>query len=232
MSSSIRPAVHKRYSSATCRYAEKLDLLPPVTTKEGAGGHKILALTAGLASLPEIEQRLLKLLVEERDRCRFSARCEDGALGPISDVLDVYIVGAGYGSTYAGLVLLIITLLLRSAALLKLTVRMHAIITSPSVARTHDPVGAWGNFAATFRELLIATENPEQIVFWTFTGAAIRNEGHTKLLNSLTPWGCSTGTLVAGDRDEVANSIALTLFFLSHIGRSQGTMGQSSSQLP
>jgi len=200
----------------TRRYAAKLESLPNVTTKEGAGGHKILALAAGLAALPEIEQRLLKLLVEERDRCRFNARCEEGTHGPLSDVLDVYFAGAGYGSTFSGLVLLMVSLLLRTAGLLKLTVRVHVIITSPSVARTHDPVGAWSNFASTFRALLIAMEDPSCIVFHGLDGSEIRNESQKKLVHSLVPWGASTGTLVAGDRDEVANSIALTITYLAH----------------
>jgi hypothetical protein len=75
---------------------------------------------------------------------------------------------------------------------------------------------AWANFGATAKELLLAQTDPSRIKMGLFSGATITPEPGSKLLDTLTVWGASTGRLVAGDREEVSASIGMLLFYLTH----------------
>ncbi|MDX1952173.1 MAG: hypothetical protein SFY81_08300 [Verrucomicrobiota bacterium] len=209
-------AAMARRNPCTRRDAEKLDKIPPATSKEGAGGQKIFAVNVGKAEDPLIVQSLSNLFTTERNRCRYGALCDQGTSILASDVLDVNLFGSGFGSTAAGLLLYIISRIRYVAKLLGLKIRVHVILTSPSVAKTHDVVTAWGAFGATCKEVLVAMTDAARIEFGLFTGAKITHEPGSKLLDTFTIWGCSTGNLVAGDRDEVASSIGLLLFYMAH----------------
>ena len=209
-------AAMARRHSKTRRYAEKLEELPPTTTKDGAGGHRILSLTSFLADLPELDLRIPKLLAQERDRCRFGTQCDEGNSQSASDVMDVYIDGAGYGGTCSGAALLVASRVKHHARLLGLKVRIHLILVSASVAKTHDSITAWANFGVTCKAAMKAMEDASKIVFHTFAGTTITHESHSKLVDTLTLWGSSTGSLVAADREEVASSVGLLLFYLVH----------------
>jgi len=209
-------ASNARRFSTTRRYAEKLDLLPDVTTLEGAGGHKILSMTAILAELPTVDQGIRKLMTAEMDRCRYNARCDEGSATSTAECLDIYLVGSLYGSTFAGSVVLIASRVHHVAKLLGIKVNVHVIATTPSVAQTHDPVSAWANFGATCKELMLAQDDASKIVFHDFCGNTISHPTRARLLESVVFWGSSTGQLVAGDREEVASSIGLLLFYLAH----------------
>jgi hypothetical protein len=205
-----------RRNPKTRKYADKIEAGPPTTTKSGAGGRRILSLAATLGDLHELDQRIVKLLTQERDRCQFSAQCDYGNEMSGSDVMDVYITGAGFGATCSGSALLIASRSRFHARLLGLKVRIHLILISPSVARTHDPINAWANFGVTCKAAFKSMEDASRIVFHTFSGATISHEAHSRLLDTFICWGSSTGNLVASDREEVASSVGLLLFFLAH----------------
>ena len=142
----------------TRSYARKLGALPPTSTREGAGGHRILSLTSFLAELPELDLRIPRILTQERDRCRFAAQCDDGNAQSGSDEMAVYITGAGYGSTCSGAALLIASRVRHHSRLLGLKVRVHLVLVSASVAKTYDSSTAWANFGVTCRAAMKAME--------------------------------------------------------------------------
>ncbi len=200
----------------TRSYARKLSALPPTSTKEGAGGHRILSLTSFLAELPELDLRIPRLLIQERDRCRFGAQSDEGHSQSGSEEMAVYISGAGYGSTCSGAALLIASRVRHHAHLLGLKVRIHLLLVSASVAKTNDSITAWANLGITCKAAMKAMEDASKIVFHTFTGGTISHEPHSRLVDTLTLWGNSTGSLVASDREETAASVGLLVFYLVH----------------
>jgi hypothetical protein len=198
------------------RDAEELALLPPASSKEGAGGHKIFSANTIKAVDHQIVQALSKLFADARDRCHYGELCDRGTPVVQSDVLDAYFFGSGYASTFAGTVIYLLLRAQYAAKLLGLRLRSHVIMTSPTVAKTHDLTTAWASFGATTMELLLAQTDRAKIKIGLFSGAVITPEPGLKLLDTFTVWGASTGHLVAGDRDEVSASIGMLLYFLSH----------------
>lgn len=208
-------AMARRYPCMR-RDAEQLEFLPSASTKEGAGGVKILAVNAAKAADPLILQALSKLLADARDRCRYGALCDSGTSVLQNDVLDAYVFGSGFGSSFAGMVIYFLLRLQYASKLLGLRLRAHVIMTGPTLVKSHDVVTAWANFGATAKELLLAQTDPSRIKMGLFSGATITPEPGSKLLDTFTVWGASTGRLVAGDRDEVSASIGMLLFYLTH----------------
>jgi hypothetical protein len=198
------------------RDAEELALLPPASSKEGAGGHKIFSANTIKAVDHQIVQALSKLFADARDRCHYGELCDRGTPVVQSDVLDAYFFGSGYASTFAGTVIYLLLRAQYAAKLLGLRLRSHVIMTSPTVAKTHDLTTAWASFGATTMELLLAQTDRAKIKIGLFSGAVITPDPGLKLLDTFTVWGASTGHLVAGDRDEVSASIGMLLYFLSH----------------
>ena len=203
-------------SPITRRYAEKLRCVPSYTTRDGAGGNRIVALLALLAALPQVEMALTKCLVAERDRRLFAYRSDQGVRYLTRHVIHVYLAGSGYGSTFSGTVQLIIMLLRRIARLLQLQLVIHVLPTSPSLAVTLDTDHAWGNYGAMMKELLLGQEDPAQIKFHTFTNESIALEPGERFFDSLSPWGRSTGNLTISDRMEAACNIGMLIHYLIH----------------
>ena len=198
------------------RDAEELALLPPASSREGAGGIKMFSANTIKAVDHQVVQALTKLFADARDRCRYGELCDRGTPVIQTDVLDVYFFGSGYGSTFSGTIIYMLLRAQYAAKLLGLRLRSHVIMTSPTVAKTHDLMTAWASYGATAGELLLAQTDPAKIKMGLFSGVVITPEPGLKLLDTLTPWGASTGHLVAGDRDEVCASIGMLLYYFSH----------------